>query len=171
MFNLCSFMSSSPQAGTMAYEVFNQVPKLPLGGLSQFLTNGGNLQQFLSNFGSVGGVIKNVGTISQVVGGMGGMGRMGGIAGNIGQAASLLNLFLNNVPQESVKGSDSNLKDLVNKQDGGVIKKVLKSNYAQLIEKHKKDGGKWTDPDFPPDQSSIGNIDDLPVKASWKRIP
>ena len=56
-------------------------------------------------------------------------------------------------------------------EDDVVIKKVLKSNYNDLITKHQKDGGKWTDPDFPPEQSSIGNVDDLPVRATWKRIP
>ena len=43
-------------------------------------------------------------------------------------------------------------------EDDVVIKKVLKSNYNDLITKHQKDGGKWTDPDFPPSETSIGNV-------------
>ena len=161
--NLCGFMSNNAQPGTFAYEVFNKVPKLPLGGISPFLANGGNLQQFVSNFGNVQGLVQNIGTISKFVGG----------GGTQGQSAfDMFSQFMNNIPKESVKGTDSNLKDLIENQGNeGVIKKILKSNYNQLVEKYQKDGGKWTDPDFPPDQTSIGNIDDLPVKASWKRIP
>ena len=51
--NLCGFMSNNAQPGTFAYEAFNTVPQLPLGGVSQFLANGGTLQQFASNFGNV----------------------------------------------------------------------------------------------------------------------
>lgn len=161
--NLCGFMSNNAQPGTFAYEVFNKVPKLPLGGISQFLANGGNLQQFVSNFGNVQGLVQNIGTISKFVGGGGTQGK---------SAFDMFSQFMNNIPKESVKGTDSNLKDLIENQGNeGVIKKILKSNYNQLVEKYQKDGGKWTDPDFPPDQTSIGNIDDLPVKASWKRIP
>lgn len=43
MQNLLGCFGSNPAAGTMAYEVFNKVPKLPLGGLAQFISKGGNL--------------------------------------------------------------------------------------------------------------------------------
>ena len=70
-----------------------------------------------------------------------------------------------------MKGSDSNLKELVDKKADGVIKKVLKSNYNDLVKKYQKDGGKWTDPDFPPEESSIGSVDERIVRATWRRIP
>lgn len=129
--NLCGFMTSNPQPGTFAYEVFNKVPKLPLGGIAQFLANGGNLQQFISNFGNVQGLIQNAGTIGKMI---------GGFSQGQGQGAfDIFSQFMNNIPKESVKGTDSNLKDLIDKEgDSGVIKKILKSNYNQLIEKHKK---------------------------------
>ena len=63
------------------------------------------------------------------------------------------------------------MKELIDEKDDGIIKKVFKSNYNDLIKKHKDSSkdGKWTDPDFPPEQSSIGD-EDMP-RASWKRIP
>ena len=67
--------------------------------------------------------------------------------------------------------NDSNLKDLIVSQQDGVIKKILKSNYAKLVKEHQDKNTKWTDPDFPPNEASIGKGDDLPVKATWKRIP
>ena len=65
------------------------------------------------------------------------------------------------------------MKELIEKKEDGVIKKVYKSNYNEVLKKLKKNdkNEKWTDPDFPPEQSSIGELDDLPVRASWKRIP
>lgn len=81
--------------------------------------------------------------------------------------------LINNIPSESVKGNDSNLKELNEKKDG-IIKKIFKSNYNELIKKHKKDHekekkvSKWTDPDFPPEQSSIG---DGSSNVKWERIP
>lgn len=33
-----------------------------------------------------------------------------------------------------------------------------------------KRNNKFTDPDFPPKQSSVGNVEDLTVNAEWKRI-
>ena len=79
--------------------------------------------------------------------------------------------FINNLPRKSIKGTDSNLKDLIISQPDGVIKKVLKSNYAKLVKEHQEKNTRWTDPEFPPDESSIGKGEDLPVKATWKRIP
>ena len=52
-----------------------------------------------------------------------------------------------------------------------MVKKVLKSNYSQLIEELEESGQKFTDPDFPPTQSSIGKMEDLNIRAMWKRIP
>ena len=141
--------SNLPQPGTFAYEVFKKLPNLPQGGLSKLIGNNGfnNIGNNFPNFqipGSNSNFIPNIDPSK----------------------------FINNVPSESIKGNDSNLNDLIEKKDEDVvIKKVFKSNYNDLVKKHQKDGGKWTDPDFPPDQSSIGNVEDLPVRATWKRIP
>lgn len=143
----------------MAYEVFNKLPKVPLGGLSQFIANGGNLSQFLNNFNSIGGVVKNIGTVAQF------------IPGQKGPGGFDISSFIQNLPKESIKGTDANLKDLIHSQQDGVIKKVKKSNYAKLVKEFQDKGGKWTDEDFPPQQSSIGKVEDLPVQAGWKRIP
>lgn len=141
----CSMCSSTPQPGTFAYEIFNKVPRLPTGGISELINRGGNIQNPFNNFPSQGSskVPKTVDP----------------------------NHFINNIPSESIKGSDSNLKELVDKKADGVIKKVLKSNYNDLVKKYQKDGGKWTDPDFPPEESSIGSVDERIVRATWRRIP
>ena len=39
-----------------------------------------------------------------------------------------------------------------------IIKKILKSNYNELINKYKNKTEKWTDPNFPPSEASIGNV-------------
>lgn len=43
MQNLLGCFGTAPQPGGMAYEVFHKLPKVPLGGISQFINNGGNL--------------------------------------------------------------------------------------------------------------------------------
>lgn len=138
--------SSTPQPGTFGYEVFKRIPQIPKGGISQLINKGG--------FGNIANQFNNF-----------------GIGGGSNQQMVDPNKFINNIPSDSVKDSESNLKELINNNQDGVIKKVLKSNYNDLIKTYQKDGGKWTDPDFPPEQSSIGNMDDLPVRATWKRIP
>lgn len=111
--------------------------------------------------GGIEGIAKNIGSISSLIPGQGSKG-IGGFD---------LSRFLNNIPKQSIKGSDSNLKDLIVSEQDGVIKKILKSNYAKLVKTHQEKNTKWTDPDFPPDETSIGKGEDLPVKATWKRIP
>jgi len=37
MFSFLSCLGSTPAAGSFAYEVFNKVPKVPIGGIAQFL--------------------------------------------------------------------------------------------------------------------------------------
>lgn len=160
MQNLLGCFGSNPSAGSMAYEVFNKVPKIPLGGLTQFISKGGNLEDFLKNMGGLEGIAKNIGTLIPGKG-----------IGSKGIGGFDISRFLNNIPKQSVKGTDSNLKDLVISQQDGVIKKVLKSNYAKLVKEHQAKNTKFTDDEFPPGDSSIGKGDDLPVKATWKRIP
>lgn len=72
-------------------------------------------------------ITKNIGNIGSFL--------PGNIASNIPKNVGGLDFskFINNVPTESIKGSDSNLKDLITSQQGGVIKKILKSNYAKLV--------------------------------------
>jgi hypothetical protein len=48
---------------------------------------------------------------------------------------------------------------------------VLKSDYVGLVPEHEETGQKFTDPEFPPDQTSIGDVEDLKMRATWKRIP
>jgi calpain-15 len=71
-----------------------------------------------------------------------------------------------------VIANESTFGDLLNNPDhsNAVVKKILKSNYSELIKEHNESGQKWTDPEFPPDQSSIGQVDDV-GKVTWKRIP
>lgn len=125
----CSMCSDLPQPGTFAYEAFNKLPQLPKGGISQLIGQGGQ-----SGFNNLPSQFNNYG--------IGGSGQ--------GSRSVDINKFINNVPSESVKGNDSNLKEMIDGKNDVVIKKVLKSNYNDLIKKHQKDGGKWTDPDFPP---------------------
>lgn len=48
------------------------------------------------------------------------------------------------------------------------MKKVEKSQYKDLVEAYKGKPEKWTDPEFPPSDRSLG---DCQVKASkWERI-
>ena len=140
MQNLLGCFGSNPSPGSMAYEVSNKVPKLRLGGLTQFIPKGGNFDDFLKSMGGIGGIAKNIGSL---------------IPGQ-GQGSKVISgfdfsKFLNNIPKQSTKGSDSNLKDLIISQQDGVIKKVLKSNYSKLVKEHRDKNTKWTDPEFPPD--------------------
>jgi hypothetical protein len=65
--------------------------------------------------------------------------------------------FLQNLPQAVMNDSQT------------VIKKVERSNYNELVESYKDKKDKWTDPEFPPSDKSVGNCD---VKVSkWERIP
>jgi len=110
---------------------------------------------------------------------MGGFGSLiGGVSnliGNRGQQAKVedISKFVNNVPNNSVVAGNSAFQNLVdgNSSNNQVIKKILKSNYNELIQEHKVSGQKFTDPDFPPDQTSLGNVEDLKGTTVWKRIP
>lgn len=99
------------------------------------------MRNFANNFGNIGNFANNFGNMI-----------------NQGPGGFDFSAFINNMPKESVKGTDGNLKDLIQQNRTSVIKKILKSNYSELVKKYKQNGGKWTDPDFPPDQTSIGNV-------------
>lgn len=119
--NSCGFCSNIPKSGDYAYEVFNKVPTIGgiFGNLSSLI---GKLPQGNSLIGVVGGLIG---------------GQQGGLD---------LSKFINNTPSQSLIASDSVFKDLAVGTQNGVIKKVLKSNYAQLIKEHTESGQKFTDP-------------------------
>jgi hypothetical protein len=171
--NSCGFCSGQPQAGQYAFEAFNKVPLVGglLGNLSQ-LVNIGNIAKSIGGGGL--GQIGNL--IGGGFGGLGGIGGFGGIGGNQPNQQNIgggglpfdISKFINNVPLSSV--TEGNFSDIVNNNSNAVVKKILKSNYADLMKSHKESGQKWTDPDFPPDQSSIGNVEDLKMKATWKRV-
>ena len=40
-----------------------------------------------------------------------------------------------------------------------------------MIKEHKDSGEKWTDPDFPPNEKSIGLSSGSRSQVTWKRIP
>jgi hypothetical protein len=48
------------------------------------------------------------------------------------------------------------------------VRKMKKSNYTELIEEYNKQVCKWTDPDFPPNDHSFGNIQGI-GRVYWKR--
>ena len=50
-----------------------------------------------------------------------------------------------------------------------VVKKILKSNYQNLVDQHAQSNKKWTDPDFPPEQRSFG-LGRQTEKVVWQRI-
>lgn len=151
MFNFlssCGFCSNIPGPGTYALETFRKVPVVGgiFGNLSS-LANLGNLANMAGGLGGLGG-LGNLGGIAQGLGGLGSIGGMfgqnqGGLAGNIGnmmnnsgsggQGGFDFSKFVNNVPMDSIKANDSNFSDLIQDKPGVVVKKVLKSNYAQLI--------------------------------------
>lgn len=162
MFNFlssCGLCSNIPQGGDFAYEVFNKVPTV--GGIF------GNLSQVIGNFGPIG----NIGGIGNLIGGVSNLiGNRGGQT-QPGQGGFDFTKFVNNVPMNSLVATDSTFKELSDNNSNVVIKKVLKSNYSQLIKEHQESGQKFTDTEFPPDQSSIGDVEDLKMTATWKRIP
>jgi hypothetical protein len=153
MFNFlssCGFCSNIPKGGDYAYEVFNKVPTI--GGI----------------FGNLSSITQKLGPIKDIIGGFGGISSLIG-----GQQKSAIDLskFVNNIPAQSMIAGDSTFKDLISNNSNAVIKKVLKSNYNELIKEHTETGQKFTDPEFPPDKSSLGTIEDLTIRATWKRIP
>lgn len=131
--NSCGFCSNIPKSGDYAYEVFNKVPTV--GGIF------GNLSTIIGKFQNSNSLI---GAVGSLIGGQ-----------QIGPDPTK---FANNTPLQSLIAGDSVFKDLAGVSQNGVIKKVLKSNYAELIREHTETGQKFTDPDFPPEKSSLGNI-------------
>lgn len=119
--NSCGFCSNIPKSGDYAYEVFNKVPTI--GGIF------GNLSSLIGKLPQGNGLIGAVGVL------------MGGQQGGLNPSK-----FINNTPSQSLMAGDSVFKDLVVGTQNGVIKKVLKSNYAQLIKEHNESGQKFTDP-------------------------
>lgn len=86
-----------------------------------------------------GGLINNIGTITNVIntaGNIFGINNNSNI--NIGSILGVINQFLNNVPQDSVKANESNLDKIIAQNQDAVIKQILKSNYVQLINKHNQ---------------------------------
>ena len=77
--------------------------------------------------------MKNIGTVAQL------------LPGQKGPGGFDMSSFIQNLPQKSVKDSDSILKDLIISEQDGVIKKIQKSNYAKLLKEYQTKGGKWTD--------------------------
>ncbi len=135
----CSLLSSLPQPGQYAFEAFKKVPVV--GGL---VANLSNLSNIANNFGNLTGIgniasLSNFGTVGNMIGGFGP--NNGAKRPNTGGSGGLdLSQFLNNTPLDSVKSNDSNFSDLIDKNQDAVIKKVLKSNYNDLIRKHQESG-------------------------------
>jgi calpain-15 len=142
----CGFCSNVPRSGDYAYEVFNKVPTV--GGI----------------FGNISTLFKKAGSIQTAI---------GGLSPPFGQQPGQIdsNKFVNNLPSNCLRADSSTFRDLASNPANAVIKKVLKSNYAELVKEHAETGQKFTDPDFPPDKSSLGAIEDLNMRATWKRIP
>lgn len=53
-----------------------------------------------------------------------------------GGLTGIINEFVNNVPKDSMKVNESNLNKLMQSDQNSVIKKILKSDYAQLLKTH-----------------------------------
>jgi hypothetical protein len=93
--------SDLPQPGQYAYEAFRKVPQIT--GIIQNVANliGGGNSGFVNNIGNIGNIANN---FSNIVGIKPQIGNIGNIAGiNI-------NDFINNIPLDSIKATDSNLK-------------------------------------------------------------
>jgi hypothetical protein len=115
MFNFlssCGFCSNVPRAGDYAYEVFNKVPTV--GGIF------GNLSALTQKLAPVQNIIGRISGITSLIGGQ-------------QKGPFDLSKFINNIPSQSLMAGDSNFKDLVSNNQNGVVKKVLKSNYNELI--------------------------------------
>lgn len=115
MFNFlssCGFCSNIPKGGDYAYEVFNKVPTV--GGI----------------FGNLSNLTKKLAPIQNAISGFG---AIGSLIGGQGKGPIDLGKFINNIPSQSLIAGDSTFKDLVNNNSNGVVKKVLKSNYNELI--------------------------------------
>ena len=149
--NSCGFCSSIPHGGDFAYEIFNKVPTV--GGI----------------FGNLSSLAQRIAPLQNIISGVGGF---SSLIGNQGQQKGQFDLskFANNLPSQSLIAGESTFKDLVGNNGNGVVKKILKSNYNELNKEHTETGQKFTDPDFPPDKSSLGVIEDLNIRATWKRI-
>lgn len=123
MFNFlssCGICSNVPRAGDYAYEVFNKVPTI--GGI----------------FGNLSDLTQKIAPIKNLIGNIGGFGSLINPQNSASNSNQFdISKFINNVPTNSVIAGDSTFKDLISNQSSdGVIKKVLKSNYSQLIKEH-----------------------------------
>lgn len=148
MFNFlssCGFCSNIPGPGTYALETFRKVPVVGgmFGNLSS-LANLGNLANMAGGLGGLGG-LGNIGQMAQGLGALGqfsnmfggSQGGQGGIGGLINNGASQggfdFSKFVNNTPMDSIIANESNFADIVQDKPNVVVKKILKSNYTQLI--------------------------------------
>ena len=130
--NFCSLFSNNAQPGQYAFQAFKKVP-----ALNNFIQAINMLSQ-LSGVGQ-GGLINNIGNINNVINTAGNIfGINNNPNSNIGNIMGVINQFINNVPQESVKANDSNLDKIIAQNQDSVIKQILKSNYVQLINKHNQ---------------------------------
>lgn len=115
MFNFlssCGFCSNIPKGGDYAYETFSKVPTV--GGIF------GNLSQKIR---PISGLVNHIAGLTS-------------LAGSHQKGSLDLGKFLNNVPAQSLIAGESTFKDLADNNSNGIIKKVLKSNYNELIKEH-----------------------------------
>ena len=63
------------------------------------------------------------------------------------------------MPSTSVVAGEYTFKDLINNNSKNIcVRQMMKSSYANLVREHEESGQKFTDQDFPPDQSPIGEV-------------
>lgn len=103
--NFCSLFSSIAQPGQYAYEAFKKVPQLNVLIQAANMLSGENH----------GGLIGNIGTIANIanVAGNAFGFNINRVQPNIGGIAGLINQFVNNVPQDTIKANDSNLDKII----------------------------------------------------------
>jgi hypothetical protein len=101
MFSFCSMCSDLPQSGQYAYEAFRKVPQIT--GIIQNVSNliGGGNKGLINNISNIANIANN---FSNIVGVKPQIGNIGGIN---------LNDFINNLPLDSIKATDSNLQEIV----------------------------------------------------------
>jgi hypothetical protein len=72
------------------------------------------------------------------------------------------------MPLETGRAVDKYLEKLYQRPEI-LVRKIKKSNYTQLIEDYSRQVCKWTDPEFPPNDSSVGVIQGV-ERVYWKRV-
>lgn len=147
MFGLCSGFSNVPQPGQYALETFRKVPAVGglLGNLSSLVGGGGfsGLTNLVGNFTGIGSGGQQ-GQQGQQPQGINNLIANWGNSWNNQPAQNnqVINIppafdpsnFQNNVPLDSIKSNDNNFNELINSgQPGQVVKKILKSNYTDLL--------------------------------------